>query len=121
MAAAAGRHSTAFHDARAGLADRPLSVVSPIGDKRGRGWFVREVPETDMRLPAQIMHLQPEPSPREAAEIKHTCARCDLETKYVGVNNIEAYVSARLHNQDITFKWPPSKPHVERRVSRFAE
>jgi hypothetical protein len=23
---------------------RPLSVVAPIGDKRERGWFVREVP-----------------------------------------------------------------------------
>ena len=26
---------------------RHLSVVSPIGDKRERGWFVRDVPEAD--------------------------------------------------------------------------
>ena len=66
-------------------------------------------------------HLHVDPSPRWAAEIKHTCARSDLEIKYEGINNIEAYVSAWLHYQDITFKWPPPKPCVERRVSRFAE
>jgi hypothetical protein len=26
---------------------RSLSVVGPIGDKRGCGWFVREVPKAD--------------------------------------------------------------------------
>ena len=27
---------------------RPLSVVSPIADKRGRSWFVRYVPKADI-------------------------------------------------------------------------
>jgi hypothetical protein len=35
---------------------------------------------------------------------KHTCARCDPESEHVGVEEIEAYLSARLHHQDIAFK-----------------
>ena len=47
---------------------------------------------------------RPRPSPRWSTEIKHTCAPCDLESKHVGVEDIEAYLSARLHHQDIAFK-----------------
>jgi hypothetical protein len=36
--------------------------------------------------------------------IKHTCARCDPESEHVGVEDIEAYLSAWLHHQDIAFK-----------------
>ena len=40
---------------------RPLSVVSPIGDKRERGWFVREVPIADSCTAANYSSIR---SPR---------------------------------------------------------
>jgi hypothetical protein len=33
-----------------------------------------------------------------------TPVRCDPESEHVGVEDIEAYLSARLHHQDIAFK-----------------
>jgi hypothetical protein len=55
-----------------------------------------------VELDSDICSLRP--SPRWSTEIKHTCARRHLESKHIGVEDIEAYLSARLHHQDIAFK-----------------
>ena len=80
-------------------------MIRATKQRVGNLWLTRGLytPEANrVELDSDI--CSPPPSPRWSTEIKHTCARRHLESKHIGAEDIEAYLSAWLHNQDIAFK-----------------